>query len=147
MMTVIAWDGKILAADRQGTVGDTIYTIQKLFPLSHGGAMATTGHADSAAVMRQWWSDGANKKLWPACQSDKDKWSCLIIARPNKPVLSYETLPEPLVGVDCLAAWGIGREAALGAMAMGADAIKAVEIASRIVIGCGRGCDFIEVNK
>lgn len=28
------------------------------------------------------------------------------------------------------------------AMEMGADAVKAVEVASKYVVGCGRGCDF-----
>jgi hypothetical protein len=38
-------------------------------------------------------------------------------------------------------AWGIGCDFALGAMAMGADAVQAVEITNKFSIHCGMGVD------
>ena len=37
--------------------------------------------------------------------------------------------------------WGDGQEVAMGALAMGADAIKAVEITSKYCDSCGCGID------
>lgn len=45
--------------------------------------------------------------------------------------------------VKAFHAIGSGRGEALGAMAMGADARRAVEIASRLNVGCGLGVDVI----
>ncbi len=141
-MSVIAWDGRTLAADRQGTKGDTIYSIRKLWKISFNIVIAVAGYPDSALVLKQWCEKGFVKQDWPSCQSDKDKWSTLVVVKKNNPVVFYETQPEPIEVIDNFMSWGIGREAALGAMAKGATAVEAVEIASKFVIGCGRGCDW-----
>jgi len=145
-MTVIAWDGKTLAADRKACFGDTEYSTQKLWPLADGGALAFCGDLDCGMSMKRWYEEGADISKWPEFQKS-ERWALLIIALPGQPVIIYEKLPEAFSYLDPLQAWGSGREAALGAMAMGADAIKAVEIASLVVHNCGRGYDFVMVNK
>lgn len=45
---------------------------------------------------------------------------------------------------DERASWGTGKELALGAMAAGADAKKAVEIACEYNLYCGGGIDVVE---
>jgi hypothetical protein len=42
-------------------------------------------------------------------------------------------------------AWGAGRNLALGAMAAGADACQAIEIATRFDIHTGQGVNSIDV--
>ena len=144
-MTVIAWDGFTLAADRQATVFDTIHTTQKLWTYPDGSAIAVTGYLSAGEYMRLWFETGSHPDRWPDTQKSDD-WAILVVARPGQGLVYYERYPVPITVVDPFRAWGSGREVALGAMAMGADAIKAVEIASRFVIGCGRGCDSVRIN-
>jgi len=144
-MTVIVWDGHVLAADRQGTFGDTIRTVKKLWPLSHGGAVAVTGNLVDGKELKQWVEDGMKKEKFPV-KKKKEDWACLIVALPGKPVSYFENNAESIEVIDPFIAWGVGREAALGALEMGADARKAVEIASKWVEGCGRGFDSVIVN-
>lgn len=145
-MSVIAWDGKTLAADRMVVIGDTIYTGRKLWPLEEGGgALAEVGNADCGASMVRWWKEGAKREEFPESQKG-DKWATLIVALPGRPVFYYEKTPEPIESRDDFSAWGCGREAALGALALGASAQKAVEVASQFILYCGRGCDFVRVN-
>jgi hypothetical protein len=148
-MTVIAWDGKTLAADKMSLCGDTVSTVKKLWPLRETGlegAIAVTGSLDKSLVMKRWYEEGKDRAKWPDFQN-KDDWALIIVALPGFPVVYFEKHPEPIEVIDPFMAWGSGREAALGAMAMGADAIRAVEIASQHIFGCGRGCDFVMVNK
>ena len=144
-MTVIAWDGFTLAADRQATVADTIYSTKKLWTYADGSAVAVTGDLSAGEYMRSWYESGSQIDQWPEIQKTED-WAILVVARPGKAPVYYERHPVPITVVDQFRAWGSGREVALGAMAMGADAINAVEIASRFVIGCGRGCDSVRIN-
>ena len=140
-MTVITWDGKVLAADRQCLRGDTIMTARKLWPLENGGVMAVCGKLAHGMALKKWVENGMHKKEFPKIK-EGEEWASLIIAMPGEPVVYFENTPDPIEICDPFAAWGVGREAALGAMAMECGAIGAVEIASRFVSGCGNGCDF-----
>lgn len=143
-MSIVAWDGKTLAADRQSTIVDTIFTIKKLWKLDNGEVIAVVGTQDAALTVKRWYESGAKKEDWPKCQ-EKEDWAKLIVISGGK-CFYYDTLPEQIEVIDPFFAWGTGREVALGAMEMGADAVKAVEIASKYVSGCGRGCDFEVVH-
>ncbi len=140
-MTVITYRDGILAADKQGTRGDTIYTAIKIFKRDYG-AIAICGDVDSAMSMIRWLDGGEIAGGFPVCQ-DTDRWAQLIVVR-NGELFVYGRTPYPeRLECDDFAAFGVGREAALGAMEMGAGAEKAVEVASKWVVGCGRGVDFI----
>ena len=145
-MTVIAWDGNILAADRQSTVGDTIYSIRKLWDLDGGGAIAVTGNQGRCLALKRWYEDGAYIREWPAFSKEETEYATLIVVKPNGRVVYYEQYPDAIEVIDNFSAWGCGREAALGALEMGADAIKAVEVACKYITGCGRGCDWVKVT-
>jgi len=144
-MTVIAWDGETLAADRQSLRGDTIMTTRKLWPLKNGGVMAVCGQLAHGMALKKWVENGMHKKEFP--KKKDDNWASLIVALQGEPVVYFENTPDPIEICDLFAAWGVGREAALGAMAMKSDAIEAVEIASRFVVGCGNGCDHVRVKN
>lgn len=143
-MSIVAWDGKILAADKQCGVADTIYTMQKLWRLKSGDVIAVVGSTSNSMVVKRWYESGAKREEWPECQKN-DNWAQLIVAS-KEGCFYFCNQPEPIKVLDQFYAWGVGREVALGAMEMGADAIKAVEIASKHISGCGRGCDYAEVN-
>lgn len=150
-MTVIAWDSKILAADRQVTFGDTKSAITKLFkvpassPGVHDRVLAITGNAAFAMMMKRWYLEGADPAKFPEHPDGSEFWAQLIVATPEG-VSYYEQMSEPLWIEDPFAAWGVGREVALGAMEMGATAIQAVEAACKWIDGCGRGCDWYKVR-
>lgn len=143
-MTVIAWDGKTLAADRQWSVGDTRQEGRKIFQEPDGTIFAISGALDSGLFLfHEWWKAGALKEDWPSFQSDKDKWTRLIVWPTDKssPIV-YELVP---IGAQIVTAqyyaWGTGREVALGVLWHKGTAIEAVEAANCHVSGCGFGVD------
>ena len=144
-MTVIAWDGHVLAADRQATHGDTIASVKKAWPLKNGGAVAVCGNLSHGLALKRWVEEGMERKKFPKLK-ESEEWTRLIVALPGKSVVMFENTPEAIEIIDPFLAWGCGREAALGALEMGASAIKAVEVASKWVEGCGRGFDAIMIH-
>lgn len=144
-MTVIAWDGKILAADKQSTYGDAARTGTKLFKITDSEIVAFCGGAAMSLKILEWYKNGENKDTWPQEMQDSDDWSQMIVVN-NKNIYWYDRLPYQLKLEDPFMAWGRGMEFAIGAMAMGATAIQAVEIASKYCEGCGMGIDYAEVR-
>jgi len=142
-MSVIVYDGQTMASDRQGCCGDTIRTAKKLFRQSNGDIVGFTGGLGAGMVMVKWHEDGADPDKWPKCNED-DGWVHFVVASKNG-VYFYEKYPCPIPVVDPFSAWGNGREVALGALAMGADAVTAVEITSRFITGVGNGCDHFDI--
>lgn len=140
-MTVVAFDGKTLAADRMSTCNYIRTSITKLFQIDAETFVACTGDASGAAAMRAWFAAGAAPEKFPACQST-DSWARLIVFRMDKGVEFYERTPHAIPLEDPFYAWGAGAETALGAMAAGADAREAVLIASRFCESCGYGVDM-----
>lgn len=142
-MSVIAWDGKTLAADRQGTICDTNVTVSKIRKSSDGTILAWVDSHEGGMAMALWFEKGADPEMLPDTQN-KDDWSRLITLLPNGQIFTYELQGIPLPILDPFAAWGAGRDFALGAMAMGADARKAVEIASKFNVYCGMGVEAFD---
>lgn len=135
-MTVIAYDGKTLAADRRRLASDSDVLCEpgRKVAVGKGGAIATTGSALSgeakAAVIADLVAgktDGLDDRVTGmALLDDGSAWlvnngGALEINRPH--------------------AMGSGHEAARAAMIMGADARRAVEVASELVVTCGDGVD------
>jgi hypothetical protein len=144
-MSVVTWDGRILAADRQACIGDTVITCPKLFKLSNGEVVAFIGDNDIGLSLKEWYENGHELGQWPESRKD-DKWSNLIVAS-KEGCFFYESLPIKAKIYDPFMAWGTGADVALGSMAMGANAVKAVEIASQHSASCGKGCDWVDVLK
>lgn len=142
-MSVIAWDGKSIAADKQATCAGLKLTASKIRRLDTGIILAWAGEQDSGEMMARWFIGGQDPAKWPACQSDKDLWCRLIIVDRDGFVSTYERQPVSFPMEDKAMAWGSGRDYALGAMARGATAREAVEVACRFDIGCGMGIDEI----
>ena len=148
-MSVVAWDGKTLAADRQATNADMRVKVSKAMRLQSGSIAAFTGDLEQGLILVRWYQDGACRDKWPAFQRSSD-WTRLIIAdrydQSSSVVLIYEKEPEPQTFDERFMAWGSGRDLAMGAMAMGADAKRAVEIASMYNVYCGGGVDVFDLR-
>lgn len=138
-MSVIAWDGRVVAADRRGCSGNMAQIVPKLYPV-RGYAVGFVGQEDSGLMLIEWFDAGAKAEEWPKEVQESDDGSMFIIVGRKKLWEIGKYLVLSLCR-DPFWAWGTGRETALGAMAMGADAEKAVEMAIRFDVNCGGGID------
>lgn len=134
-MSVVAWDGKTLAADTQSTSSGMRMRCHKM-AVSNGVVLAWIGDYEVGLMLAKWWAAGADPEKWPAVQSNPDRWSRLIVATKDD-CSTYEQLPVALIVHDKFMAWGSGRDFAMGAMEMGASAERAVEVACRWDTSCG----------
>jgi ATP-dependent HslUV protease subunit HslV len=133
-MTVIAYRDGLLAADSLATAGHVITgRIQKIWRFDDGRLL---GGAGGAGDMRSFvaWALGGCAGHWE-CQDKENGFSALVV-RAEGEVVIYDA-----EGRDCLVeaefiARGAGAELAIGAMAMGARADQAVEVACRYSVWC-----------
>jgi len=144
-MTVIAWDGKIIAADKQASHCGLKREVTKLFISTKGNeVLGFSQDYENGLGLIEWYNEGAVRRDWPAWQTETS-WGRLVVAG-HKYLFCYEQLPfKQLYSVDPTA-FGSGRDFALGAMAAGADAIRAVEIACRFSDSCGMGIDAYDLE-
>lgn len=130
-MTTIAWDGKILAADSQGTAAGAIeyYHNTKIKRLKSGAVMASCGdRADGFAV--QSWIDGKSDK--PVVS---DGFEAIVIEKGKAKVLVHPSLhPYP---VKPPYAVGSGWRWALAAMDHGKNAPDAIRYAKTRDVNTG----------
>lgn len=143
-MSVIAWDGISLAADKRACVGTMIRTTTKIFRVNR----CLVGYAGDAAFGEQvlaWFRAGENVDDFPNHQRDKDDWAGLLVIRPDGRIQKYERTPYPLTFEDTLFAIGCGRDFALAAMYCGKSASEAVELTCSLDNGCGNGVDVLKL--
>lgn len=142
-MSVIAWDGRTLAADKRVSLGTLICTTTKISRV--GDALcAYAGDAAGGEEVLAWFCNGAKPSDFPATQRDRENWSGLLVIR-NGQILKYEHSPYPVRLEDKFFAIGSGRDFALAAMHLGHDARTAVEVAIALDSGCGNGIDTMEL--
>lgn len=144
-MSVIAWDGKTMAADKRAVFGTTIFTTTKIERIGDA-LLAYAGEASFGEEMIAWWRRGAKPEDFPASQRDKDDWAGLLVIRRGQRIARYERTPYPVWFEDKCFAIGSGREFALAAMYLGCNARRAVEVACALDSGCGNGIDVLELD-
>lgn len=145
-MTIIVWDGKTLAADKQMTNGGLKHKATKIFKID-GHLVGVTGDFDYAQAMLEWFRNGAKPESFPDHQKEDSKFVGMLVITPNKQILKYERSPYPIdfteCGVTCI---GSGRDYAYGALYMGATAYRAVEAACQYDTHCGMGIDVLTLD-
>ncbi len=140
-MTTLAYDGRMLAADRQLTLGGTPMPLTKIFRLGTE-LVGLCGSVQESLLFLEWYQNGKDPNTRPKLSDD---FSALAII-PGK-ILRYEHLLKPwLIDLPFWAA-GSGADYALGAMAAGKSAAEAVEIACRFDTGSGLGVDVLEFEE
>lgn len=146
-MTTIAWDGRSIAADRRLTGTGGVATVGKLFRLGGGVIMGGAGHYSQVVEVVAWIKEGANPKKKPEFPEELAESSDLIMVKPDGtcywltwPYLRQVKINEPFTAV------GSGADYAIGAMAAGADARKAIQIAARFDPYTGGRVDVIKVR-
>ena len=142
-MSIIAWDGQRLAADKRASIGSLIRTTTKVFrlPVTLAGY---EGDADAGEEILAWFKAGHDPKTFPASQRSKDTWAGLLIIWPDGVLWKYEHTPYPIPFPPQQFAIGSGRDFALAAMHLGKTAAEAVEIACHFDSGCGNGVDVLQ---
>lgn len=141
-MSVIVWDGRQLAADRQATSGNLIRYSTKIFregDMLFGGA----GTQTALGALRDWVLGGCKKDAFPAIPCSDGNVPHLWVINRNGTILKFEDSPYPIQYTDKIFAEGSGRDFAYGAMEMGADAVRAVEVAIKFDVHCGGGVDVL----
>jgi hypothetical protein len=144
-VTVIAWDGKTLAADKQGTWNGTKRRVTKIFRVG-ADLVAFSGEPQFGLAMVQWWRDGGKPEQFPKHQSDKDDWQPFLVIQKQRGrprILRFERTPFPIVLEERTYAMGSGSDFATAAMDCGRTAVGAVRVACKRDNGCGNGIDTL----
>jgi hypothetical protein len=150
-MTVIAWDGRFLAADTRFSVGGTGIvqgTPDSKLLYADGRAYGASGRIVDTHLSKlaEWWRDGAGIGEMPGIgqgntenfgnflviSADAAHWQCWCIAY---------CAPYPWK-LGAPAGIGSGSEYAIGAMEGGANAMTAVRIACKHDSSCALPIDF-----
>ena len=146
-MTTIAYhkaSGQF-AGDKMFLVcGDSPVPITKIFKSFQDLLYAASGGIDNANMFYKWVEQGRPDDKKPNIIGD-DGFSGIVIE--DGEIYRYEKglygqlIPFPFWAI------GSGQDFAIGAMEMGADAKKAIEIASKFDIHSGLGIDVLYYNK
>lgn len=145
-MTVIAYDGRYVAADKQSTGNGTKQLVTKLFV--HGDeVIAISGNAFMGRSLAAWWKGDRRVEDWPQRNTkESDGEACnMYVFKRDCHVREFGTLPIPIDIEGTPWSAGSGGDLALGAMAAGKSAAEAVEIANRFEVHCGMGVDVIDL--
>ena len=154
-MSIVAWDGKVLAADKRSVANGCARTSIKAHliqgplsftPWDRKAIIAHCGSLPRGMMLLEWFRSGADPAKWPTLRDPQD-WTSLITISHDGACRVFEEEPVAVLIDAPYWAWGSGRDYALGAMAMNADAVRAVEIASQFDVYCGSGIDFYDLQQ
>lgn len=144
-MTIIVWDGKTLAADKQATNSDLVRKVTKIRRI-RGHLVGVSGDWDRAQEIFDWFERGAEHEKLPAFQKADDFIGLLVIT-PDKRIFKYERSHVPMdFSEEDWFCMGSGRDYAYGALYMGANAASAVMAASAFSTSCGEGVDTLTLE-
>jgi len=146
-MSCIAWDGKTMAGDKLATYGGTKRTCTKVFKIRYDEAIVLVGAVGDMAAVTAWikWLKGGSYREKPSLSTNDSFTGMMVFA--DGSIEIWEWTMAPYLIAEKFHAIGSGRGEALGAMAMGADAKKAVEIASVFDCNVGNGVDVVEFDN
>lgn len=140
-MTVIAWDGKTLAADKRATGDGMANAVTKIKRVGKC-LVATTGSLPDGMALLDWYARGAK----PADYPSGGMKAVLIVITADKKILEYNG-GHPYEIEDPYYAMGSGRAFATMAMRLGKTAEEAVKLTCEFDVSCGNGIDILEHAK
>lgn len=141
-MSVIAWDGQHLAADRQSTAGHHLHETVKIYRHKDMLLGLIGPHAESTMIAN-WVKAGCWEANFPVMNCEDENIPLVYVIYKDGIIHRYEDNPHPILIRDDFWAAGAGGDLATGAMAQGASAIQAVVIANRFNPACGMGVDIL----
>lgn len=148
-MTVMAWDGRTLAADRSSNFGNQKVPTTKVFrgvlPNGTRFIAAAAGNTVRCHEIQEWIAAGSPKDTIPDFQkSTADACDVIVVEEGNKFPLLYQNSHIPVRIETEKFGFGSGGDFAQGALMAGATARQAVEMACEWQGGCGFGVDALE---
>ncbi len=139
-MTVVVWDGDILATDQAASDGKAQWKTEKAWYYGEGDdrvILSGTGPLNSILEMREWFKNGYKPSEFPTVQTTHP---ChFIVVSQHTGLYRYEVNHIPIHHGWDRCAFGEGREFAYGALYMGADAAQAVAAANEYSPHCDLG--------
>lgn len=141
-MTVIAWDGRALAADKRTTDAGMARTTTKIERAPDRSLVGAAGNTARCKALIEWVCQGALPARW------NNDWNGahILHIHTNGKVVAYDGGPHPIEYHDQFVAIGSGRDFATAAMALGQNAYCAVELACRFDVHCGNGIDVLVLH-
>lgn len=145
-MTVIAWDGVTLAADKQSTNTGFAHKATKIYRVDTG-IVGFTGSASHAMALIQWFKNGCWPAEWPKPGDPNNCSNALFITQGGE-IRAYDGAANGQYEIheDKFVAFGCGRDYALAAMYLGRTAREAVEVACALDVFCGQGVDTLTLD-
>jgi hypothetical protein len=135
-VTVIAWDGKTLAADRYSEQGYVRGERTKIRRLADGRLVGAAGRTSISLEVIAWLENGGLPSDYPASARGDD--AAVIVVNTDGKAVIYDCGPVPLhIEGRKYVAIGSGAEAAMAAMYLGCDAVRACHVAGAVVVRCG----------
>ena len=145
-MTVIAYDGHYVAADRLITNDSGMKGVGQKLVIWGRQVLATVGAADHGEALIVWFKDGKDPKAFPVAPSgEKDAY--LYVFQRDAPVICFQKWPSPILFSMSTFAAGCGGDIARTAMHLGRDARHAVLVANELNCYCGGGVDFVDLYE
>lgn len=145
-MTIIAWDGVTLAADKLNLSSygkNTITKIHKVICNKKPMLIGISGKSVLITPILNWARTNFKPELIPKEQLDPEASVKIICIHQDKKIYIFENAPYSYTVEDDVAAIGSGDQMALGVMYHGGDSIEAVNICSERGILCGNGVDTL----
>lgn len=144
-MTVIVWDGERIAVDSLATNGNRAHRVQKFRELDNGTVLLWTGDHEEGQVLARWFENGCNAEDLPKHET-REEFTVLIALRQSGVVEQYQ-IERIAETIEAPFAWGDGAPYAMAAMAMGADAVRAAEVACEFSVFCGKPIQVFERRR
>ncbi len=145
-MTVIAWDGKTLAADKQSTAAGYAYAVTKIHRVP-SGIVAFSGNSTHAAALLNWFKGDMDPKCYPTEATYDDGAGSVLVTNAGELFLYDSKIAFPEKIESKYFARGSGRDYALAALYLGKSAREAVQVACALDVYCGMGIDTLELDS
>lgn len=154
-MTVIAYKDGVIAADTLVSGGSTVFgETTKIFKSREGHIVGCAGLTAAYPLAKRWVDKGCDMSAIPNFAEhlggDASSDGCsvaLIVVEPEGQVLSVDCYGNAFPVRGPFFAEGSGAQFALGAMAVGANAIQAVQAAISRSNTCGGQIQYVELNS
>jgi hypothetical protein len=146
-VTVIAWDGKTLAADRRACANGFIYSVTKIARVDDV-LVGLSGYIARFGLYKDWLASGRDPERFPVAPRDDREWSQFLVIHRSGLIERFEgASTSPIIVEESWHTMGSGRDFAAAALALGYTAERAVEIACQLSEECGNGINTLSFEE